>query len=134
MIHFIELIYALISVTKFGISFEQKSDLKQLDLELNAIFEEITAKYINGELIQVISSGKEFEEHWKTFYSQMEDNIQTMDYGTRICNCLAIKSIHTKTLLLNCEQQIIHTFEDHIEDVSQTLIKRINNFQYIYFL
>ncbi len=114
MIHFIELIYAFISVTKFGISFEQRSDLKQLDLELNAIFEEITAKYINGELIQVISSGKEFEEHWKTFYSQMEDNIQTMDYGTRICNCLAIKSIHTKTLLLNCEQQIIHSFEDHL--------------------
>ena len=114
MIHFIELIYAFISVTKYGISFEQKNDLKELDLELNTIFNEITAKYINGELIRVISSGKEFGEHWKTFYSQMEDDIQTMDYGSRIRNCLAIKSIHTKTLLLNCDQQIIHTFEDHL--------------------
>ena len=114
MIHFIELIYACISVTKYEISFEQKNDLKQLDLELNTIFDEITTKYLNGELLRIISSGKDFGEHWKTFYSQMEDDIQTMDYGTRIHNCLAIKSIHTKTLLLNCEQQIIHIFEDHL--------------------
>ena len=75
MIHFIELLYALILVTKFGVSFEQKNNLKQLDSEFNTIFKEITSKYVNGEVIRVISSGNQFAANWETLYSQMKEDI-----------------------------------------------------------
>ena len=40
------------------------------------MFKEITAKYVN----RVISTGNQFVESWKTFFSQIENDIQTNLY------------------------------------------------------